>query len=195
MSTLTAKADPVTRGAVEIQATTFNIAAGEYARWSQEEAQKYVKDNGGGKTFLTFPLSEKVDPSLKFFRRKDMPVADSALATIGCYRVTKFQTSVPMPNPTTLVRMNVPVEVTLAYVTLWHPFVLSLTGGASGPCVLPVGFWAGLLRDPETGSYLLATDHWHYGTEAVGLLTIQAAGIDPSLDRMLQVAGGDFPIA
>lgn len=193
-TTISYPADAVTKGATEIQATTFALVAADYVRVDLSAVQQFIANNGSLES-LPNPQNKGANglPAWQFFRRKDMSGANSAFANLIGLKTVISGRNVAAWDVTNTRGAAVPVQVRRIEGYNWYPILMTLDSGVVAP-IWTVDYDSYTVVLDPMGTVLYGDGSHRVGTELRGFMLTYAAASQPTNERALAAMFGNNAI-
>lgn len=192
-TTISHPSDPITNGASEIQGTVFAIVSADYTNIDPASARQYVQRKSLQK-FAYFPTGKDIDPSWKFYIRKDMTGSSAGQRNLIGIRVVTQTVGIEAFSNDVGRMINVPVTVHRVESYNWVVALLTLTSTVIVPVWVLYHASYSLIEDPESGALLYGDGSHRSLMEAMGFLLTQVAANKPTNAPALNAVTGISPV-
>jgi hypothetical protein len=192
-TTIAYPADPVVKGATEIQSTTFANDAADYSEVTWSRAKSIVSGFPSNARF--FPKGTNEDPNWSFYIRNDMAGASANKRSVfGVKRLmTNSRSNQFDPSNGQIIVPHVDVDIT---IHAWTPYQVTLDSGVSYTRIAHFSASIELTIDPTNGDVLVDSNVAvaRHLDEVVGFLILRAAATAPVLTPALNIVAGVDPL-
>lgn len=184
---------PTSYGATVIQASTFNLPAGDYKLVDWNVAQRRV-DTLGRKLFSRMPGGSVADPNVLFYQREDITGNTAMLKTLVAVTIGTQVSNRQALNTSSMEKPSFEVSKVIEDVKVWHIVQNTLTNLSTYFDALGSGVWLQESLDPEGYNFLVPANDYQRLYEGMAFVLKQNAGSTPTMEPFYAAVSGSIPV-